>query len=103
MDCTVLICQYEDCQLILENPVTLLCGNTLCRHHLDNYKVNFKCCFCHKQHTIPEEGFIVNNAMEQIIDSFYQSNSLMKEINKSFDELNKSIEVYESLNADVLI
>ena len=103
MDCTILICQYEECQLILENPVTLSCGNTLCQHHLDKLNLNdvkFKCFFCYKQHTIPEEGFTVNKTMIKIIESFYQSNSLMKEINESFCELNKSIQVYDNINLD---
>ena len=38
--------------------------------------------------------------MKKIIESFYQSNSLMKEINESFCELNKSIQVYDNINLD---
>ncbi len=38
MDLTELKCQYEDCGLILEKPVTLLCGKTLCKEHLDDFE-----------------------------------------------------------------
>ena len=42
MDLTELKCQYEDCGLILEKPVTLLCGKTLCKEHLDDFETKLK-------------------------------------------------------------
>ena len=35
--------------------VTLLCGKTLCRQHLDDNVSFGKCQFCHKQYSVPEE------------------------------------------------
>ncbi len=42
MDCEDLICEYDCCKLILENPVTLVCGNNLCKEHLDKVKLETK-------------------------------------------------------------
>ena len=61
-------CQHEDCGLILEKPVTLLCRNTLCRQHLDGFETKFKCYFCNKQHSVPGEGCFVNETIEQNIN-----------------------------------
>ena len=73
MDLTELKCQYEDCGLILEKLVTLLCGKTLCKEHLDDFETKLKCYFCHKQHSVPEDGFLVNRTMEKIIEKKYFS------------------------------
>ena len=51
-----LVCEYEGCNMIYENPVTLLCGNSLCRQHLDNKhddNEKFQCPFCLNEHQIP--------------------------------------------------
>ena len=45
MDFNALKCQHEDCGLILENPVTLVCDYNVCRHHLDGLEKKFKCFF----------------------------------------------------------
>ena len=63
----LLICRFEDCGLILENPVRLLCDNNIGREHLDWFVIKFKCPFCHKQHSVPEEGFFVNEEIIQKI------------------------------------
>ena len=96
-------CQYEDCGLILENPVTLLCGNTLCREHLDEFETKFKCHFCHKQHTIPEDGFFLNVSIEHEIEEFYQSDTLRKEAKESYQKLNELINDFEKIDPDGFI
>ena len=91
-------CQFEDCGLILENPVKLLCGNNVCREHLNKFEAKFKCTFCHKQHSIPEDGLFVNEEIEQKIDSFYQSDPLRKEAKESYNKLNEIINNYEKID-----
>ena len=98
MDMNELKCQYEDCGLILENPVRLLCGNTLCRQHLDEYETKFKCPFCHKQHSVPEDGFFVNQEIEQMIKNYYQSNPLRKEIKDALSKLNEIVYDYDHID-----
>ena len=83
-------CQYEDCGLILEKPVTLLCEKNVCFKHLDGLEINFKCLCCSKQHSIPVNGFSVNESIEKMIENFrYQKDPLRNSIKGSFDELNE--------------
>ena len=95
-----ILCIFGECGLILENPVTLLCGNTLCRQHLDGFETKFKCPFCHKQHSVPEEGFFVNEEIDQKINSFYQSDSLRKEVKESLTKLDHIIYDYEKIDPE---
>ena len=103
MDLKELKCQYKDCELILENPVTLLCGNTLCRQHLDEFEIKFKCPFCHKQHSVPEDGFFVNESIEQEIERFYQSDPLRKKVKESLIKLNDIIYDYEKIDPECYV
>ena len=56
----LLECDY--CKLILEKPVTLPCGKTLCQHHLEDTNENkYSCTFClGEEHQIPKNGFKLN-------------------------------------------
>ena len=81
--------------------MTLLCGHTLCIQHLDGLEIKFKCFFCNKQHSIPEEGFIVNKSIEKMIESFQQSDPLRIKIKESFDKLNRSVKDYASIDPDL--
>ena len=83
-------CQYEDCGLILEKPVTLLCKKNVCFKHLDGLEIKFKCLCCSKQHSIPENGFSVNESIEKMIENFrYQTDPLRNSIKESLNELNE--------------
>ena len=100
MNAQTFTCNFTDCGLILEDPVSLSCGMNLCKKHLDKFKKKFKCNFCHKMHTIPEEGYQVNQAFNQTIQNFIQSDTIKNEIKESFLTLSKSIDDYENLNQD---
>ncbi len=91
-------CRFGECGLILENPVRLLCGNNVCREHLDEFDTKFKCPFCHKQHSIPQGGFYVNEKIELKIQTIYQSDPLRKEAKESYNKLNEIINNYEKIN-----
>jgi len=52
-----IVCQYDRCKLILENPITLPCGNSICQHHLEGISEKFDCMFCNEEHQIPKNGF----------------------------------------------
>ena len=54
MDEKALICEYDKCKLILEVPITLPCGNTLCEQHVKQFDENFKCFFCAEYHEMPK-------------------------------------------------
>jgi WD40 repeat protein len=103
MDAEAYTCNFVDCGLILEDPISLSCGNNLCKRHLDQFENKFKCDFCHKMHPIPEGGFLVNQAFDKIIQKYIQLDPIKDEIKKSFDILNKSINDCENLNQDEYI
>ena len=69
METKAIICKCKNCNLIFENPITLPCGNTLCHSHLNDFNQKFICCFCHKEHLIPEDDFCVNKSILNIIDN----------------------------------
>ena len=97
------ICNFIDCGLMLKDPVTLSCGNNLCKKHLDQFCTNFKCNFCHKMHTIPDEGYQVNQLFVDMIENYIRSDPIKNEIKESFDKLNKTIDDYENMNQDEYI
>ena len=101
MDCRPFRCNFVDCGLILEDPITLSCGNNLCLKHLDQNDKKFKCNFCHKMHSIPEEGYLVNQAFADVIENYFRLDPIKNEIKISFNKLNKFINDFENmLNQD---
>ena len=95
MNSEVLICKFKDCGLIYENPVSLSCGNSLCKQHLDDEIFDddkFVCYFCDEQHQMPLNGLAINKVMIQMINNHFHLDPLRKEIKESFDKLSKLIE-----------
>ena len=60
-----LICEYDCCKLILEMPITLPCGSTLCLNHLKELNDRFACYFCKEEHLKPSNGFFVNKTINK--------------------------------------
>lgn len=83
------------CQQLLIEPISLRCGNTICKRHLD-YQLNdkssdgnsIKCMLCHKKHTVPEEGFVVNKLIQNALHIKFNTLKL----NPVYDECKKEIE-----------
>ena len=104
MNLEALVCEYEGCNLIYEHPVTLPCGSSLCKQHLEKFKKNkFKCFFCSVTHHIPEDGFSLNKAMTKMIDSHFKLDPLRKKVTESFENLTDSIKKYEDIEPEVYI
>jgi len=79
--------------LIYENPVTLPCGNSLCKHHLDeSCDDKFMCQFCKEDHLIPKNGFGISKTITELIEVNVQFNYLRSEMKQTFDSLDGSIE-----------
>ena len=100
MDCRALICEYNDCKLIYENPVILPCGHSLCKHHLTNNHDKFMCYFCQYEHQMPSNGFAINIAINRMIESYMQSSPLRKETIEAFDRLSQTINEYEMIDRE---
>ena len=98
MNLNDLVCQFEGCKLILEHPVTLPCGYSLCKKHLDHFNHQFDCLFCNKKHQMPDYGLSINTTINQFIQNYFEMDPLRKQIKDSFNNLNKLIHEYEKLN-----
>ena len=66
----LVICQY--CKKVFQSPVILTCSNTLCKQHVEKLRLNespnkIECFFCKTEHEIPENGFIPETNIEQLI------------------------------------
>jgi hypothetical protein len=62
-------CNY--CKKLLENPILLPCGESLCKKDLCELCViddRFKCPFCEKEHIQPFDGFPLDKRMQKMID-----------------------------------
>ena len=104
------ICIYENCGLIYENPVTLVCGNNLCKKHLSQLCANqannvkhFKCYFCNKQHTMPENGFCVNELLNGFVKEYINNDPTRKKLIDLVKNLEKVIKDHESFNSNEVI
>ena len=85
MNSEALVCEYNECKLILENPVTLSCGSSLCQKHLEKFcGENFICPICDNEHQIPNDGFFVNKSMAKMVDAYFEMDPLKQKIRKSF-------------------
>jgi hypothetical protein len=89
------------CNLILEKPITLPCGNTLCQHHLEETdELKFSCMFCLEEHQVPKNGFKISDRLSFMINFQIELNPLKKQIKESFNKLKQSIQEYEDIHPD---
>ena len=78
------------CQDILEEPITLPCGNTVCKKHLQellNVENVIVCSLCQKKHIVPEDGFLINKIIQHGLE--IELNKL--KLNPIFDSCKKAL------------
>ena len=62
----------DECNKLLVDPIVLACGSVVCKSHtafLEN-KCNekvFNCGLCNDTHSIPENGFVVNKRIQNLL------------------------------------
>ena len=96
-------CQFDDCGLILENPIRLVCGNNICYNHLFGLETKFKCFCCPKQHSLPDKGFVINDEIEEMIKNFNQSDPLRMQIDESLHQISDLSNNYDKINLNIYI
>jgi hypothetical protein len=70
----------ENCRHILESPVFLPCGHSICKKHSTGVKETVICNTCEIEHELPKNGsFPLNLGLAKIIDSQIGSLDLGKE------------------------
>jgi hypothetical protein len=60
------------CHKVLVDPISIPCGNNLCKDHLDKLLKNiskgkniFRCEICQEEHFIPKDGFKVDKRLQR--------------------------------------
>lgn len=87
-------------------PVTLPCGESVCKIHLDNLTIKdnkFKCDVCNKEHTIPEDGYPINKTIQKMLQiklDKLERGDQFKNAKFSFDLLNAKFKTFELINND---
>ena len=87
-----LTCSY--CNEIYKQPIALLCGDTICKQHIDELITNnstnkFTCPLCNKESL--NQNFVVNKLIQNLIES-----NLHK-----FEVDSKFKKIYENLKTDI--
>jgi hypothetical protein len=57
-----------ECHLILQSPIALPCGKSICQKHIDPQISHFYCKSCGFAHVVPKEGFVPNVATTLLIE-----------------------------------
>lgn len=75
-----------DCKKILETPVFVPCGKSVCIRHLKNLPDNrYDCKSCGQQHKANRENMFVNTALENLIKANLDKFDFGEEYLKAFD------------------
>jgi hypothetical protein len=81
----VFVCASKSCQKYLNTPVTLPCGSTVCREHLEpagspieNVKIN--CDLCEIEHNIPAKYLAFNHTLSDLMEKDIHLSPEQKEI-----------------------
>jgi hypothetical protein len=106
------------CKQLLVDPVVMPCGKFICKTHLDNLlllskKMNvnqstFICGICQERHLIPNNGFVVNNRIQELLDihsNKVESNPVFKECEKEIELAKEAMLCAEQLetNSEIYI
>ena len=85
-------CDFKLCGLYLNEPITLPCGYSICKKHIDDtIEKRFECESCGKEHVIDENDLQVNLKTEKIIQMNLHLNDQHKKVKEIFDKLSKNI------------
>ena len=98
----ILTCKV--CHMYYTNPVLLPCGKSICRHHIndeignDLNKKEYKCELCRMRHDIPENGFLINGEMIDLLNLNDHSDEKTKDAFILIDELDHVRKQLELVN-----
>jgi hypothetical protein len=93
-----------NCRNVLESPVSLPCGCSICLKHTRDVKVSILCCSCEIDHPLPSNGnFPPNKVAIKMLEA--QINTLefgkeQKEAKQSCDRLEKLLNNIDSMLKD---
>jgi hypothetical protein len=100
----------KQCDQLLVDPVTLLCGYSVCKRHLDvlleSYPKDsntFPCKLCDDEHYIPKKGFAINKTIQNALDiklNTLKLNPVYEECKSEINDAKISIQKIEILEKD---
>ena len=100
----------EQCNQLLVVPVTLPCGFSVCKRHLDEQldstpkKIKkFECEVCEEKHNIPDNGFAMNKSIQNALEIKLNSlklNPVYEELKIEINDAKNYIQKIENLDKD---
>jgi len=100
------------CNQLLVDPVTISCGNSICKKHLPDEVLiegsyisekSFKCGICQVDHAVPKEGIVINRHIQNALDiefSTLKLNPVYEECKKAIIEAQSNLAQVEVLDKD---
>jgi WD40 repeat protein len=88
------ICDFQQCKKYLRDPISLPCGETICKLHIDDTSTSFKCPVCDEDHIKPQ----VNMKMNSVLNKNLHLTGQHKQVKESFDKLEKEINDFQKSN-----
>jgi hypothetical protein len=92
------VCDFTNCNKYLKEPVTLPCGDMICKEHVDSEASYFKCPICGDEFEVPENGFRINKKVNELLMKNSHLGGLHKQIKDAFDIMEKAIEDFQKSN-----
>ena len=99
----------DKCNKLLIEPVSTLCGFIVCKSHLDHYEDTFQCDLCHREHTVPKDGFKISKRLQDALNiqlntleltPVYDESLHQSMMKKVIGEAQKSVNEIESIDKD---
>ncbi len=84
------------CQGVLEDPIILPCGETVCKAHTDEIKKG-KCMSCSGAHLVPKQGFLENGLCQHEINKISLNLSRFKDYHEIIQDLNKNFKETDAI------
>ena len=120
----LVVCKFDGCNQVFNDPRILPCGNRTCAAHIDEMMIShegvnsdsrmIKCQLCHKIHTVPEDsdGFLVDKNISLLLnmkhsgehdtakENFNEVKQLLAKLSK-LDAEAYAIEFFKQVEADI--
>ena len=91
------------CDKLLIEPVTTLCGFSVCKSHLDQFEGSFHCDLCDSEHSVPKNGFKIARRLQDALSielSTFELTPVYGECKKVIGEAQKDVAEIESIYKD---
>jgi hypothetical protein len=90
---TYFVC--PSCKKYLKDPITLPCGDALCKDHVDDKATTLTCPECQEEHAVPKSGFRVNKRLLSFLNSGSHLTARQKEVQVLIDRLENVVDNFE--------